>query len=102
MIITPYERPARYMLFYRPICIACLGNEKVFNNCYNLSCGEFVSYKKLINVLEEISGKELKTEKLSVDEINRKKIPLPFPIEQHELYSGSKIANTWTLPIPLF
>jgi len=76
------------------ICIACLGNEKVFNDCYNLSCEEFISYKKLINVLEEISGKKLKTQELSVEEINRKKIPLPFPMDQHELYPGSKIANT--------
>ncbi|GAB6275182.1 MAG: NAD-dependent epimerase/dehydratase family protein [Peptococcaceae bacterium] len=76
------------------ICLACLGNEKVYHQAYNLAAEEFISYKKLIKVLEEISDKRLWTKKLSVTEINRNNIPLPFPLDKHELYAGSLIANT--------
>jgi nucleoside-diphosphate-sugar epimerase len=79
------------------ICIECLGNNKVYNNAYNLSAEELVSYKKLIKVFEEISGTGVKTKKYTVKEILRSNIPLPYPLDQHELYSGSLIADTLNL-----
>lgn len=76
------------------ICISCLGNNKVYNNAYNLSAEELISYKKLIKVLKEVSGIFITTKKYTIKEINQNNIPLPFPLDQHELYSGSLIAGT--------
>jgi nucleoside-diphosphate-sugar epimerase len=76
------------------LCIACLDNQKVYGNTYNLSAEELISYKKLIRVFEEISGRQIQTKEYSIDEIYRYKIPLPFPLDQHELYSGALIAKT--------
>ncbi|MDI3312103.1 MAG: NAD-dependent epimerase/dehydratase family protein, partial [Thermoanaerobacterium sp.] len=76
------------------ICIRSLGNEKVYNDCFNLSCHELISYEKLINTLKIVSGICIKVDEMDVSEVNRKNIPLPFPMEQHELYSGLKIADT--------
>ncbi|MFZ3171102.1 MAG: NAD-dependent epimerase/dehydratase family protein [Carboxydocellales bacterium] len=76
------------------ILFACLGNEKVYNNTYNLSAEELIAYDKLIEVFEQVSGEQLNTERVSIETINRNNIKLPFPLEQHELYSGSLLAGT--------
>ncbi len=76
------------------ILFACLGNEKVYNSTYNLAAEELVSYYKLIDVFEQVSGRQINTKRLSIDAINKNNIPLPFPLDQHEIYSGSLIACT--------
>ena len=73
------------------IIIACVGNEKVFNQAFNVSAEELISYPRLVEVLKELSGKEIQTMQLGVDEINRKRIPLPFPLDDHLIYSGRRI-----------
>ncbi len=75
------------------IIIACLGNEKVFNNAYNLSAGELISYRRLIQVLGEIVGKKLHTRRLSIQMIDQRQIPLPFPLDKHLIYSGTLIQH---------
>ena len=73
------------------IIMKCLGNDKVFNQAFNLAAKELISYRRLVEVLELITGKKLKTIKLGIDEINRRRIPLPFPIDTHLIYSSAKI-----------
>ena len=76
------------------ILFNCLGNEKVYNNTYNLAAEELISYYKLIEVLEQVSGRRIYTKRLSISTINKNNIPLPFPLDQHELYSGSLVSDT--------
>jgi len=83
-----------YVTDIASLCISCLGNSTVYGNTYNLSAEEMISYQKLINVFEEISGERIRTREYSFEEIDQKNIPLPFPLEQHELYSGSLISKT--------
>lgn len=73
------------------IIIRSLGNEKVFDEVFNLSSEELVSYPRLVEVLEEVSEKSIEPMKMSVKEIDEKRIPLPFPLDSHFVYSGSKI-----------
>ena len=73
--------------------IASLGNEKVFNNAYNLSAGELICYDKLIDVLEKITAKTFNVQRLSVVKIDAERIPLPFPLEEHLVYSGELIRD---------
>jgi 2'-hydroxyisoflavone reductase len=76
------------------IIIASLGNEKVSNNAYNLSTEELICYDKLIEVLENITGKTFNVQRLSVVKIDAERIPLPFPLEEHLVYSGELIRQT--------
>jgi 2'-hydroxyisoflavone reductase len=73
------------------IIIKCLGNQKVFNQAFNVSAEELVSYPRLIEVFKDISGKDFETKTMSEIEIDRKKIPLPFPLDSHLAYSGRKL-----------
>lgn len=69
----------------------CIGNEKIFNQAFNVAGEELVSYKRLIEVFEEICGKKIKTATMSIELINKKRILLPFPLDSHLIYSGRKI-----------
>ncbi|MCD6271947.1 MAG: NAD-dependent epimerase/dehydratase family protein [Deltaproteobacteria bacterium] len=72
----------------------CIENEKVFNQAFNVAGEELVSYKRLMEVFEEVCGKNIKTSKMSIELINKKGIPLPFPLDSHLVYSGRKIEKT--------
>jgi len=76
------------------ICIACLGNEKVFNNAYNVCAEELISYDRLIEVLEAITSRIFNVRRQPVRMIEAQKIPLPFPLEEHLVYSGSLLQQT--------
>ena len=97
-IPIPHNSLALFQFIYvkdiAKILFACLDNEKVFNNTYNLAAEELISYDKLIGVFEQVSGNSIKTKRLSIDTINKDNIPLPFPLDQHEIYSGTLLANT--------
>jgi len=73
------------------VIIGCLGNGGVFNQAFNVAAEDLVSYPRLVEVLKEISGKEIQTVRLGMDEINRRRIPLPFPLDDHLIYSGGRI-----------
>jgi nucleoside-diphosphate-sugar epimerase len=66
-------------------------NSKVFNQAFNVAAEELISYRRLVEVLEEISGKKIPTLTMSMAEIERNKIPLPFPLDSHLIYSGARI-----------
>ena len=75
------------------IIIKCLGNQQVFGKAFNVSAKDLISYKRLLEVIEKVSGKKFEIITMSVDEINRRQIPLPFPLDGHLVYSGTSIQS---------
>jgi len=75
------------------VIVRCLGNPDVFNQAFNVSAPDHISYRRLVEVLEKISEKKLQVAKMSVEDIDAMKIPLPFPLDSHLLYSGTAIAR---------
>ena len=73
--------------------IECIGNEKTCNKAFNLAAGELVSYYRLIEVLKDITGEMIATKAVSVKEIDQRRIPLPFPLDSHLIYSGILIKD---------
>lgn len=73
------------------ITIQCLGNESVYHQGFNLAAEELISYKRLIEVLQEIMNRKVSIDTLENEEIDKLKIPLPFPLEQHLIFSGDLI-----------
>lgn len=69
----------------------CIGNENTVNAAYNLAAEELICYRRLIEVLEKITGKRIVTKTVSVETINHMAIPLPFPLDCHWIYSGRLI-----------
>lgn len=73
------------------VCIACLGNERVANDTFAVCTDELVSYDLLIEVLEAILSRKLDVRRQPVRLINAARLPLPFPLEEHLLYCGSRL-----------
>ncbi len=76
------------------IVLNCLGNKLVFNQAFNLAGPELISYERLMEVLEIISDKKISVQTMSTTEIDRQRIPLPFPLDAHLIYSGARIQKT--------
>jgi nucleoside-diphosphate-sugar epimerase len=73
------------------IITLCMGRTDTFGKALNLSAEELISYARLVEVLEAITGKGIQTRTLSIAEIDHKRIPLPFPLDSHLIYSGDQV-----------
>ena len=98
LVIPETISPARFSFAWvvdlARIIYYCLQNESVRGKSFNIAGPEMVSYSDLIAVLEKISGRTLKTIQMSVAQIIRQKVQLPFPPDIDLLYDGSAINQT--------
>jgi nucleoside-diphosphate-sugar epimerase len=70
------------------IIMACMGNEKAYDKAFNLAAEELISYRRFVDVIREVSGKRVAVRSASIEAINQQRIPLPFPMDKHLIYSG--------------
>jgi nucleoside-diphosphate-sugar epimerase len=75
------------------LILKCIRNDRVYGDAFNVCGPELISYLRLVEILEMVSGRRLRVEKLSPSEIDRYRIPLPFPLDQHLIYSSEKIRD---------
>lgn len=71
----------------------CIGNERAFGYIYNLSAPELVCYQAYMETLKNITDRDFQTIPIPTREVYSQKIPLPFPLDSHELFSGEKAAR---------
>lgn len=72
----------------------CMGNPDTFGKVFNLSAEELISYQRLVEVLETITERTIPTRTMPVSEIEARRIPLPFPLDDHLIYSGELVCQT--------
>lgn len=94
-VIIPSDSLALFSMIYvqdiAEILVLAVNNKKLLNKTINLSGHELISYTGFIRTLRQITGKTITVRKLPLREIISQKIPLPFPIDQHLIYSGNAI-----------
>lgn len=73
--------------------IKCIGNKNANTKAFNLSGEELISYARFVDVLRIITGEQIRTEYMSVRQIDTQGIPLPFPLDEHLIYSGTLITK---------
>lgn len=71
--------------------IECMGNRNAYTKAFNLSGDELISYSRFVDVLGIITGEHIRIEHMSVHQIDVQGIPLPFPLDEHLIYSGALI-----------
>lgn len=76
------------------IITLCMGNPDTLNKAFNLSAEELISYGRLIQVLEAVTNVRITTYSMSIRDIDEQRVPLPFPLDSHLIYSGSLIRET--------
>lgn len=92
--ITPARFSFAWVVDLARIIYYCLQYNSVRGKAFNIACPEMVSYSDLIALLEKISGRTLKTIQMSVAQIIRQNVQLPFPPDIDLLYDGSAINQT--------
>lgn len=75
--------------------IACVERERAAESAYNLSAPEVLTYRRYMEVLAQVSDLPFATRPVTVEQVVRENIPLPFPLTagEDELYAGDKIAR---------
>jgi nucleoside-diphosphate-sugar epimerase len=76
------------------IILRVLGNPDTFGKAFNLSAEEMISYARFVEILEAITGRTIPTRTMPVEEIDARRIPLPFPLDSHLLYAGDRVCRT--------
>ena len=96
-IIIPEDNLALFSFVYvwdvARIILGCMGNGESFNRAFNASAGEHVSYRRLLEVFEIVTGEELHIETLPLEAIVEQQISLPFPLDEHLIYSGTLVQS---------
>ncbi len=96
---VPVDTTAKFSLVYvfdiaRAIEI-CVGNEKAYNQIFNLSAPDEITYSTLLEAFETFNGGPFMTRPVTVDEVYEENLPVPFPLTEDVLYSGQKFAETF-------
>ncbi len=73
--------------------IACMDNPPSYGADYNLASPEIIGYSRFVEILSQVMGKEAAIVRKAVNLINAERLPLPFPLDAHLLYSGEKICR---------
>jgi nucleoside-diphosphate-sugar epimerase len=98
VVPVPIDATARFSFVFvkdvANILMQLAGNEKAYGEVFNLSGPERVTYTSLIADFERFNGGAFLTREVTVDEVEREKIPLPFPLIDDDLTDGTKLTDT--------
>jgi len=83
---------------FAKIILNCMENQRVYSQIFNVVSPEYFSYKKYIETLEVVTERNIRTRQMSVTKIIEERIPLPFPIDEHQIYSGNKLDKVLDFP----
>jgi len=84
-----------YVLDVAAALITCIGDERAYNDTFNLAGPEALTYRQLISDFERYNTGPFETREVSVAEVEAANIPLPFPLTGDELVNGNKFAQTF-------
>lgn len=96
-ILHPADASGHFQFVYvKDVARAILmsaGNEKAYNNAYNLCGNELITYESFSEVLNRICERPFERVDIDLQQVFEKNIPLPFPLlkEESQQYDGSKI-----------
>ncbi len=97
VVPVPKDATARFnMVYVFDIARAlelCIGNEKAYNEIFNLSAPEEITYPLLLEAFERFNGGPFMTRPVTVEEVLDENIPLPFPLTEDEIFSGKKLTD---------
>jgi nucleoside-diphosphate-sugar epimerase len=99
VVPVPVDATSRFnMVYVFDIARAlelCIGNEKAYDEIFNLSAPEEITYSVLLEAFEKFNGGPFMTKPVTVEEVLDENIPLPFPLTEDMLYSGQKFADAF-------
>lgn len=99
VVPVPRDATARFnMVYVFDIARAlelCISDEKAYNQIFNLSAPDEITYPVLLEAFENFNNGPFMTRPVTVEEVLDESIPLPFPLTEDEIFSGKKFADTF-------
>jgi len=108
VIPTPYDSDSEFQFVYvkdvANALILCAKNETKDNEIFNLSAPEKINYKLYMDTLRKVSDIAFETYPLSIGDVLRDDIQLPFPLteSESELFDGEKFAKAYNFTYTSF
>ena len=75
--------------------MAMIGDERAYNEVFNLAGPEIVNYTRLMSDFERYNGGSFETREVTVAQADEESIPFPFPLTENDITSGEKFASTF-------
>ncbi len=98
-IPTPTDASARFQFVFvkeaAEAILACIRRPEAANRAYNLAAPEVLDYPAFLEALRAASDRPFRTREVTVAEVLRENIPLPFPLkaEESELFRGDRLTR---------
>lgn len=95
-ILHPVDASGVFQMVYAGDCAEIIlrvcGNEKAYDEAYNVCASEYVTYEVWRSTLKEAVEKPFVSVDIDVMQVYERQIPLPFPLrmEESERYDGNK------------
>jgi len=83
-----------YVMDVADVINLSIANPKAYNEIFNLA-GNDETYDSFIATLEKCNGGIFETQPVTVQQVLDENIPLPFPLNNDELYSGKKVEDVF-------
>ena len=98
-VVYPVDADARFNFVYVVDVAEALrifvGDERAFNEIFNISSNEVITNERFLSQLMHCHGKQFELLESTVDEVLEKRIAVPWPLTDDELYDGSKLEEVF-------
>ncbi|MCR5846285.1 MAG: NAD-dependent epimerase/dehydratase family protein [bacterium] len=84
-----------YVVDLADALLKCAKDERAYNEIFNVSAPEQVTYESYMDVLKKLSPAPFETYDVTMDDVLRQGIAVPFPLDENQIYDGSKFANAF-------
>ena len=93
----PIDATAKFSMVYVADVARALetfvGDEKAYNEIFNLAGVEQVTYATLFSELERCNGAPFAKQPMTISQIRAENVPLMFPLDEDDLCSGEKMTQ---------
>jgi len=93
----PVDATSRFSLVYvfdvARALMTAIGNEKAYDEIFNLAAPEIITHARLFEAFEEFNGGPIMTRPVTIEDILNENLAVPFPLTESVLYSGKKFAE---------
>ena len=73
----------------------CISDPRAYGEVFNLASPEAQTYGSFMETLKACTELPVRTYDVTVEQVLERNLPLPFPLDEDELYSGEKVTNTF-------
>ncbi|MCL1834557.1 MAG: NAD-dependent epimerase/dehydratase family protein [Oscillospiraceae bacterium] len=84
-----------YVLDVAEALMRIIGEKKAYGATFNLAGEEAITYTRLIADFERFNNGPFETREVTVAQVEKENIQLPFPLTENTLYDGSLISRTF-------